>query len=504
MTIHLIPVAAPANHRGRRAALAHAAPPRAQRPFAVLELALALATLLLGTTTAYAQPASRNDVLRLRDVLTAVDSSAFDGRARHAEARIADANVTASRAAFLPALRLEAGTARTTDPIGVFGARLRRRIVTAADFDPARLNRPDALDITSSAIVLEQPVFAASAWMGRRAAQFAALASHAASDRADEQARLAAAEHYADAILASASLAALDAAVEAGTEHVRQATLLETNGIVTHSDVLLAQVRLGDIVSRRAVARGQTTLARLALAVMMGAPGDTARPLAATLPETPTLLAAGEAAASEMVVSASIRSGGGSAAFAADTRRGDVRAAELAVQAARADARRAAARWLPTIGATLRSDWATAGQPFGGTPFWTAGVMVSLPVFSGGATLADQQRTTAAVHAAESRAEGAAAMAALDVTQTHIDRAVATDRLRLAEEGHTQAREALRLVRRRYEGGLAAISELLDADAASTTARLSTELARHDLLVALIAERVALGLDLTPLLALDP
>jgi outer membrane protein len=94
-------------------------------------------------------------------------------------------------------------------------------------------------------------------------------------------------------------------------------------------------------------------------------------------------------------------------------------------------------------------------------------------------------------------------MAELEATQARIEREVALERLRIADRSLEQAREALRLVQRRYDGGLAAITELLDAAAARTAADLATVAARHDALVALAAERVALGLDLTPLLALD-
>jgi len=451
-------------------------------------------SLLLGPLAALAAPLgaqpTRADrpALRLAEVLQAVDRDGYAPAAARAEADAARADVTATLPGLLPHLRVEGGTVRTTDPIGVFGARLRQRAVTQADFDPARLNRPDALSLTTGALVLEQPLLAPQALLGRRAAGLAAEAASAMADRSTEQARLGAARAYYGAVVAVASVAALDSAVSAGQAHVRQATTLERNGVVTRSDMLLAQVRVGELEARRASAAGQATIARLGLAVQMGAPGDTTGTLPALLPNTGEISALVDA--------------GWPHASGIDARR-DVQAAQLGERAARADIARTNGSWLPTVGAVARTDWAAVNQPFAGAPFWTVGVMASWSVFRGGGDVADRQRATARARAAASRADGAEAQAQLEATQARIERDVALERLRIADRSLEQAAEALRLVQRRYDGGLAAITELLDAAAAHTAADLATVAARHDALVALAAERVALGLDLTPLLALD-
>ncbi len=425
--------------------------------------------------------------LRLADVLAATTADGYGTRAARADARAAAADVTATLPGFLPQLRVEGGAARTTDPIGVFGARLRQRSVTAADFDPARLNRPEALPLVTGALVLEQPLLAPQALMGRRAASLAADAGRAMSERHLQAALLDATRAYFGAMVARASVTALDSAVVAAQAAVQQAETLERNGVVTRSDMLLAQVRLSEFEAQRATARGQAVVARLALAVQMGTPGDTTGAL-------PAEMASAERIAQLLATNWP---------DASTTRRPDVEAAQLGAAAARANVRRANARWLPTVGAMVRSDWASTNTPFGGAPFWTAGVMVSLPVFSGGGDLADRQRATAQANAAEARADGAQAMADLEVTRARIDRTVAMERLALAERAYGQSVEGLRLVQRRYDGGLAAVSELLGAGAARAAAQLSSVTARHDVLVSLAAERVALGLDLTPLYAID-
>ena len=452
------------------------------------------AVLLVAPLVAFAAPVgaqtTRDDrpSLRLADVLRAVETDGFAPAAARAQADAARADRTATLQGVLPGVRVELGTARTTDPIGVFGARLRQRVVTQADFDPARLNRPDALTLTTGALVLEQPILAPQALLGRRAAGLAADAAEAMADHTLAQSRLGAARAYFGAVVAAASVSALDSALAAGRAHVAQATTLERNGVVVRSDMLLAQVRVGELEAQRAKAAGDATIARLGVAVQMGTPDDTLAALPATLPTS---------AAIRALVDAGWPHGGSS------DDRADVQAARLGERAARADVQRVTSAWLPTVGAMVRNDWATVDQPFGGTPYWTVGVMASWQLFRGGADVADRQRATARARAATSQADGARAMAELEITQARVSRTVALERLRIADRSVEQAREALRLVQRRYDGGLAAITELLDAAAARTAADLASVAARHDALVALAAERTALGLDLTPLLALD-
>jgi outer membrane protein len=463
--------------------------PRRDRRWTATRAALLLGPILALAAPLGAQPSPADQTtLRLAHVLHAVERTGYAPAAARAEAEAARADVTATLPGLLPHVRVEGGTLRTTDPIGVFGARLRQRAVTPADFDPARLNRPDGLSLTTGAFVLEQPLLAPQALLGRRAAGLAAEAAEAIADHTVEHARLGAARAYYGAVVAVASVAALDSAVAAGQAHVRQAEILERQGVVTRSDVLLAQVRVSELDARRASAAGQAVIARLGLAVQMGVPRDTIGRIPAMLPTTLAITALVDAGWPH-AVSSELRS--------------DVRAAQLGERAARADIARTNGSWLPTVGAVARTDWAAVHHPFAGTPYWTVGVMASWSVFRGGGDIADRQRAAARARVAAHRADGAEAHAQLEATQARIERDVALQRLHIADRSFDQATEALRLVQRRYDGGLAAITELLDAAAARTAADLATVAARHDALVALAAERVALGLDLTPLLALD-
>ena len=95
------------------------------------------------------------------------------------------------------------------------------------------------------------------------------------------------------------------------------------------------------------------------------------------------------------------------------------------------------------------------------------------------------------------------ARAQLEVQQSARTLQVALARLDLAERAVRQSTEAHRIVARKYEGGLAAVVELLDASAAETQSRLALAAARHGLVVSSAERRKALGLDPGAIVVLD-
>ncbi len=105
--------------------------------------------------------------------------------------------------------------------------------------------------------------------------------------------------------------------------------------------------------------------------------------------------------------------------------------------------------------------------------------------------------------AAGSRREAAEAQAALELERATAGLAVALSRLEIAQVAGAQAREAHRIVSRKYDGGLATVTELFDAAAIDTDSQLRDVAARYDVLIALAEVRKAQGLDLSPLQDLE-
>lgn len=422
--------------------------------------------------------------LTLAEALRRAELAAFDNRIARANAGAEAARSGTALRGILPAARVEAGWMRTTDPVGVFGMNLRQRSITAADFNPGTLNDPAARGDLQTGLVVEVPLFNADAWLGRRAATRAGEAAQAMARWTSSSVGLDVTRAWFGTILATERVLTLEAASRAARDHVRAAEALQTAGLVTRSDVLLASVRAGEIESDLAGATADAALARSALAVLLGSPADTAFVLPASLP-APELVRALAA----LPVAAGTRA--------------DVDAARLGREAAGADRLRARSLLLPRLNGFARYDWHSSSSLAGGRPMWTAGVMAVWSPFSGGSELAESRVASGRLVAAQAAAEAAEAGAVLQVSRLHADLSVALQRLTIAELALTQSTEAHRLVARRYENGLATLVELLGAAATETQTRTRHSAARYDVIVAAAARLHGMGASLTPLGVLD-
>lgn len=422
--------------------------------------------------------------LTLEEALRRAEPAAYANRIAKAQSDAESARVLETYRGVLPSVRVEAGWARTTDPIGVFGTTLRQRSITQADFDPARLNHPAPVNNWAGGLIVEQPLFNADAHLGRAAASKAAAASEASLAWTEAGTQLEVTKAYFGAVLAGERVTTLEAAAAAAAAHVRQAETLIANGLATRSDALLAQVKAGEVDAQLTEARGSAILARKGLAVLLGAPDEELLP-AGRLPSADAVLALAGAELPAEPVS-----------------RGDVTAALKGLDAAVADARRAKALYMPRINAFARLDWNSELRPYAGDENWTAGVMVSWSPFAGASELAEIRAASARERAARVGAEAAAARARLEIEQAEMRRDVARQRLEIARRAIRQSTEAHRIVARKYEGGLATIAELLDAAAIETQSGLGLSAAIHELIIAEAERRHATGMDLGALASL--
>jgi outer membrane protein TolC len=372
----------------------------------------------------------------------------------------------------LPAVRIEAGYARTTDPIGTFGMTLRQRAITPADFDPALLNYPAARRDYGAAVVLEQPLLNLDAWVGRRAAAHATTALREQADWTRSGTYVDVVRAYYGAVLMVERVTTLEAAGRTASAHVKRAASLAREGMVTRADELLAGVRAGELEAQLVEARGDAALAKRRLALVLGDPSDTAFALPSELPSAAVL---------ERLDARSWQPAVGG--------RADVRAAHAGQAAARADVRRARSTLLPRLNAVARYDWHSPDSPFGGDENWTIGILASWTPLGSANQLSDVRATAGRAAAAEAQAEAALASAELEAAAAANSWAVALERLRIASEAVQQSAEAHRIVARRYDGGLATVAELLGAAATETESRLRYTHARYDATTA-AAERL--------------
>ena len=414
------------------------------------------------------------DALTLGDAMARAREATPAARALAAASEEADARVREARAGYLPRVDVTEGVQRGNNPVFAFSSLLSQQRFTAANFDIRELNHPSPITNIHTALTVEQPVF--DAGLTRLAVQGAALGRDVASaerTRATQDLALAAAQAFVGVLQLEAADHANSAALDAAQSDRGRARARRDVGMVTDADVLALDVHLADVRQRQIATAGDLVVARMRLADAIGAPLDARF----------TLVKPADAAMSQ---------DGDALVREARAGRAEGRQAALRVSLAENARRTVQAQFLPTVGAQ-------AGWEFNGNTWdqqrssWIVGAQVRLNLFRG---FGDAARLAEAKHA-ETRA---------GAEREQVDRAIEVDvraaiaRLDTAracdEVGRTavaQARESQRIIRDRYDSGLATVTDVLRAAEATLDAESRATAAEMDVILQAVALDRALG-----------
>jgi outer membrane protein TolC len=425
----------------------------------------ALLFLTFGLACAASAGALAQERLTLDDAMRRARDGTVEARALASGLDEAGARVREAQAGFWPSVDVTETVQRGNHPVFAFSSLLAQRRFREADFALASLNHPEPVTNTRTAVSVEQPVVDA----GRTALRV--QAARLGRDLADATR---AAQAFVRVLQLEAVVQATDAAVEAA-ESDRQRTLTRRDaGLVTEADALAMDVYLADVRQRQIAAAGDLSVARVQLADAIGAPLG-----AAIVPIRPASLPAA-AAASEALVRDAV---------AAHPQR---RRAEVERQLADNARRAARAGLLPTVG--VQAGWEFNGATLGAQrSSWAVGADVRLNLFRG---FADSARIAAATHA-QSRAaaeqERVGRQIEVGVRAAMAQLATARAREAAGRAALVQARESQRIIRDRYDSGLATVTDVLRAAEASLDAASRSTTTEMDVILQTVALDRALG-----------
>ena len=395
-------------------------------------------------------------------------------QAERADARAAATLTGTASRAFLPSLRADVMGLRTTDPVGVFGLKLRQGVFAGSDLALDALNSPAAFGGFTSSATVELPLLAPEGWFGYAAAGRGAAARRAATERMAGATVFMVTQAYLDAQLAARRLTALDTSLAATRAHERQADALRREGLVTGLDARLAALQAADVEVRRlaAAAEAENALSRLRALLAL--------PEATVLVLTDSLLTDRPATCPD-------------AACTLDAR-GDVRALAAGRDATGAARKSAWAAQLPQLGAFGTVAYHGHDTPWSsGSGDWTVGIALRWNVFPALGGIAAVRKATAERDAAAARHDAALRRAEVEVLEATRLVDAARQGAAVAGRAEGEAREALAQAQLRYRTGAAPITELLDVQSAATAATLNHLTARRDLLLAQAALDFAYG-----------
>lgn len=432
-------------------------------------LGLAMTLVVAGPVSARAQ-----ERLTLTEAMGRARTATPAARALAAGAREAEARVTQARAGYLPRVDVTQSVQRGDQPVFVFGSLLSQRRFAAANFDVAALNHPPATTNVRTALTADQDVFdAGRTRLGARGAVLGRELASLEQARGSQDLALAAAQAFVRVLQVEAAVDAADAAVAAAASDIDRARARRDVGLVTDADVLAIDVHLADVRQRQIAATGDLAVARIALNDVLGLPLDTALTLVRPAPpvaSTDTATLTTEALAAR-----------------AERRQAEVRA-DLAANGRRL----AQAAFLPAI--RVQGAWEFNGNSWTDQrSAWLVGAQLQFNVFNG---LADKARLAEA-RQAEARAaaerDRVVSQIAVDVRSalTRLDTARARDAAGRA--ALAQARESQRIIRDRYDTGLATVTDVLRAAEAVVEADARAIAAEMDLILQGVALDRAVG-----------
>lgn len=390
--------------------------------------------------------------------------------------KLAEAKGTRTKAyaGFLPSIRISEGWMRTNDPVNAFGTRLRQEAFNQADFDVARLNTPSAITNWQTKLEVRQPLFNGGASIARRRAAGRMVDAAAAQLRnAEQRTVLHTIEAYWRAVLAQSALAAVRSGLTSARGHARSAEAAFTQETIPRTDLLAARVRVAELEADAIAAEDRVAKAREGLSLMMGAPRSRST--------VPTDSLRGHPIAGAPDVATALE------------RRADLAAARNRVEAAREGGRIARGSWIPRLNAFFDGhlDSDVLGERAGES--WTAGAILSWDLFAGGKTIGEVREARARVKQAEEAMRFAEAAAEREIVQTYRALTSAARRVEIGSAAAEQAEERLRIADLQFREGLVTTTDVLDAEAGLTRARLRLSQALHDLNVGAARMRYVTG-----------
>lgn len=376
-----------------------------------------------------------------------------------ATARIqaAASRVGQARAGYLPRVQYMENFMRGNNPVYVFGSLLTQRQFTAANFDIARLNRPDALNNFQSMVTTEQLIYDfGGVKNGVKAAEFAQKMSEAEKRAAELNLVAHVARVYHGVTLAEQALHVAREALKTAEADLKRAQTVRDAGLATEADVLAVQVHVAAMREQEIRREADLKVARAALNEALGLPLETPHKLITPLTPAPPVDVSSPAL------------------------RPEIEQIRFARQAADAQARSARSGYLPQIAfrATIEVDRQEFFNKGGGN--WLIMGSVRWNLFDGNRTrqaVAEARATASVAKAAERQYTNALR---LELTKALADFDAATERIAVTEAGVSQAEESLRIIRNRYSNGLATVTELLRAQTALLDARTRRLAAIHD------------------------
>jgi outer membrane protein TolC len=423
-----------------------------------------------------AVPASAQNALTLETAIQETLSHNASLRAVRAGAAEAAEHVSEAHAGWLPRISFTESWQRSDQPVFVFSSLLASRTFTAANFAIDALNHPDSMGFFRSSIGAEQLIF--DGGRQRSVIQGARLRGEMTKLAVDEAAATlvsAATETYGRILTAEASARASHAALQSVQEDAARAERRRDAGMATDADVLALAAQVATLRQREIDNHADADVARAELNRLTGSPIDRTYQVSEPPPSTEH---------SGMNLSAALAE--------ADANRPEVKRADAAIKLAESDRKGVRTTLIPQVAAQAALD-VSGTRVNHREPSWIVGGELRWNLSLGGAELARSRAASQAQVRAAAEADDIRASVRVEVVTAFRRLEAARARQAVGLTAVNQARERQRIVRDRFDVGMAGVTDILQASSALTDAEVQRVAAIVDAMTSEALLRRAIG-----------
>ena len=376
----------------------------------------------------------------------------------------------ASRATYLPRVDFEQAYTGGDNPVYVFGTLLTQRAFTIGNFSLPSLNNPSPIDNLQTRFTVQQNVWDFGRSRSRtRAAQLGVEIADQTHEDKKKLTILAVLDAYYSLSLSTEASESARIALESAEAIERQAKARVGSGLTTEADLLRGQAYLAAAKQRHLQALGMVEIARANLNRLMGDPLD-AHP-GATAPLKPAKFPAPP----EAELLADLRE-----------RRPDLQRVIAELQQAEAEVGVRKSEFIPQIGAYGAWEADNPSLSNAGGTNWLAGISLRWNIYAGGADDARLQAARQRLEQKKRQVAAAESAMALEIRRALIECRSAEQQVDVTLAAEAQSQESLRILKNRYDAGLATMTDLLAAETERSAARtaLADAIYRHRLGIA--------------------
>lgn len=166
------------------------------------------------------------------------------------ETELAEAELLASRALYLPNITASYSVMNTNSPLNAFGFKLNQSRITMEDFNPDFLNRPDNITDFSAKIEIQQPIINRDGVYQKKAGKVKSEVLKIKQQRAKEYLQFELNKSYRMLQLAYKMLGTLEDAKQTTLANKKVIDNYFKNGLIQKSEVLYMDVRVNEIESQ--------------------------------------------------------------------------------------------------------------------------------------------------------------------------------------------------------------------------------------------------------------